>query len=71
MWRGRWGGGGRTVGVLVRIIRWRVFGNELTMCGFEGSVDTRLKPRRNSVGARALWRMQRVERANVLDSIVL
>jgi hypothetical protein len=43
----------------------------LTMCGFEGSVDTHLEPRRNNVGARALRRMQHVERTNVLDSIVL
>jgi hypothetical protein len=43
----------------------------LTMCGFEGSVDVHLEPRRNSVGARALGRMQRIERTNVLDSIVL
>lgn len=42
------------------------------MCGLSGSVDIALEePRRNSVGVLKLGRMLRVERANVLDSIVV
>jgi hypothetical protein len=37
-----------------------------TICGLLGSVDTHLEPRRKSVGAR----IEHVERANVLDSIM-
>jgi hypothetical protein len=41
------------------------------MCGLSGSVDTGLEARRRSVGALKAGRMQRVERANVLESIVV
>jgi hypothetical protein len=41
------------------------------MCGFSGSVETFLAPRRKSVGVRTPGRMLRVERANVLESIML
>lgn len=41
------------------------------MCGFSGSVEMDLEPRRKSVGVRKLGRILRVERANVFASIVL
>jgi hypothetical protein len=45
-----------------------------TMCGFESSVDMRREAWRGNVGARRCnvgARMQRVERANVVDSILV
>jgi hypothetical protein len=41
------------------------------MCGFSGRVDTVLAPTRVSARGLELSRMQRVERANVVDNIVV
>jgi hypothetical protein len=46
-------------------------GDRRTMCGLSGRVETVLEPRKKSVGALKPGRMLRVERANVLDSIVV
>jgi hypothetical protein len=41
------------------------------MCELSGNVETFLEARRYKVGALKPGRMQRVERANVLDSIAI
>jgi hypothetical protein len=55
------------------LVLYLMFGlwKELTMCGLSDSVETGLDaPRRKSVGVRKPGRMERVERTNVVESIV-